>query len=262
MPTTFAHYSFGGEVRKRFSSKLQQLIGENADLFNIGLHGPDILFYYKALKKNPVKAQGSEIHKREFTSFLENARSILREKGEKAQEIAYLSGFICHYMLDSQCHPYIREREEEGLDHAEIEAEFDRLLMEEHGLNPLKHKPVGHIKPTLECASVIAKFFHEVDPEEILRALKSMRLNLSMLVAPGGMKRLLVATAFKLSGNYQGMIGLLLKKDPEPGFPEISRELKALYLDAVEETAELIEGFVANLSGGAPLSSRFARNFG
>ncbi|HOL14398.1 MAG TPA: hypothetical protein PLD61_08490, partial [Bacillota bacterium] len=97
---------------------------------------------------------------------------------------------------------------------------------------------------------------------EILRALKSMRLNLSMLVAPGGMKRLLVATAFKLSGNYQGMIGLLLKKDPEPGFPEISRELKALYLDAVEETAELIEGFVANLSGGAPLSSRFARNFG
>ena len=45
---------------------------------------------------------------------------------------AYLYGFLCHYILDSECHPYISEyMEEHDLGHLEIETEFDRYLMEE-----------------------------------------------------------------------------------------------------------------------------------
>lgn len=32
------------------------------DLYDIGLHGPDILFYYKALKSHPVNQQGHTVH--------------------------------------------------------------------------------------------------------------------------------------------------------------------------------------------------------
>ena len=49
MPTTYAHYKFGKEVMSALPRPLQNSIENKRALFDIGLHGPDILFYYKAL---------------------------------------------------------------------------------------------------------------------------------------------------------------------------------------------------------------------
>lgn len=47
---------------------------------------------------------------------------------------AYLYGYLCHFMLDSECHPYIDlYMEEKDLGHLEIETDFDRYLMEKDG---------------------------------------------------------------------------------------------------------------------------------
>ena len=51
MPTTYAHYKFGKEVLSALPRPLQNSIEAHRELFDIGLHGPDILFYYNALKK-------------------------------------------------------------------------------------------------------------------------------------------------------------------------------------------------------------------
>ena len=58
MPTTYAHYKFGGEVVNTLPRLLQRSIENNRELFDLGVHGPDLLFYYKALTKNPVNGQG------------------------------------------------------------------------------------------------------------------------------------------------------------------------------------------------------------
>ena len=47
MPSTYAHYKFGQEIRHKLTRKEKQIIDEFPDNFNIELHGPDILFYYK-----------------------------------------------------------------------------------------------------------------------------------------------------------------------------------------------------------------------
>ena len=52
MPTTYAHYTFGQEVLKNLDGEIKKIIDKNIDLYNIGLHGPDILFYHKPLKSN------------------------------------------------------------------------------------------------------------------------------------------------------------------------------------------------------------------
>ena len=52
MPTTYAHDLFGKEVYKRLPSDMKALIRRHGDLYRIGLHGPDILFYYM-VSKNP-----------------------------------------------------------------------------------------------------------------------------------------------------------------------------------------------------------------
>ena len=52
MPSTYAHYIFGQQIRGRLSGYERKVIDKYPELFNIGLHGPDILFYYRPLCKN------------------------------------------------------------------------------------------------------------------------------------------------------------------------------------------------------------------
>ena len=44
MPTTYAHYKFGKEVISALPRPLQSSIENNRELFDIGVHGPDLLF--------------------------------------------------------------------------------------------------------------------------------------------------------------------------------------------------------------------------
>ena len=45
MPTTYAHDLFGQRVYTFLTPEIKQVIRKNKNLFRIGLHGPDILFY-------------------------------------------------------------------------------------------------------------------------------------------------------------------------------------------------------------------------
>ena len=46
MPSTYAHYRMGQEVIKQVSAPAHDIIMKHKQLYDIGLHGPDILFYY------------------------------------------------------------------------------------------------------------------------------------------------------------------------------------------------------------------------
>lgn len=46
MPSTYAHYRMGQEVIKQVSAPARDIIMKHKQLYDIGLHGPDILFYY------------------------------------------------------------------------------------------------------------------------------------------------------------------------------------------------------------------------
>ena len=70
MPTTYAHDLFGKEVYKRLPSDMKALIRRHGDLYRIGLHGPDILFYYM-VSKNPVTQFGIEMHHEKARAFFE-----------------------------------------------------------------------------------------------------------------------------------------------------------------------------------------------
>lgn len=63
---------------------------------------------------------------------------------------------ICHYALDSECHPYIEKIiHKSGISHNEIEMEFDRMFMVEDKINPIKHLSTRHIHPTFKNAKII-----------------------------------------------------------------------------------------------------------
>lgn len=259
MPTTYAHYTFGRNVLKELNEELRETISKNIELFNIGLHGPDILFYYKPLKSNKINKLGNEIHKLDANIFFEKAKKIILSCDDYDAAMSYIAGFICHYMLDSQCHPYIRQKEN-LISHNEIETEFDREVMLKDNLNPITFKPAQHIAPNIENARCISRFFPDTTPEEILQSLKSMKFYLNLLVAPGYIQRSLLIWVMAISGN-DNKIGLIKKYIPNEKCRDINDELIKLYNEAITPAALLITDYF-NKQINEQINERFNRNFG
>lgn len=139
MPSTYAHRRFGAQAAARLPEELRGIVSRHRALYDIGLHGPDILFYYHALRSNPISARGGAMHDQPGSAFFAAARGPLREAEDQEAALAYLLGFICHFALDSTCHPYVEKyTREQGITHCEIETEFDNQLMREDGLDPLR----------------------------------------------------------------------------------------------------------------------------
>ena len=205
---------------------------------------------------------GHRIHEEPACSFFQRAKIVINCCTAPDAGSAYILGFICHFMLDSQCHPYIRKKiEETKLSHAEIETEFDRLLMVENNLDPLSYKPTGHIIAKIEYAECISWFFEEISEEKILSSLKSMKKYLNFLVSPGKLKRFFIVKALKLTGNYENMAGLLMNYQPNPDCTDTSIGLRKLYSSAIMPTKNLINEFYENIHNPKSLNSRFQRNF-
>ena len=148
MPTTYTHDLFGKKVYRQLPEEIRKVIRENGNLFRIGLHGPDILFY--DLFNQKVCGLGTEMHKIPAASFFLRGMSIVRRTGDE-RLLAYLLGFACHYLLDSSCHPFVDETAEKKiLSHTLLEKEFDRTLMVETNRNPHHYYPSDCIVPRMD----------------------------------------------------------------------------------------------------------------
>jgi len=99
MPTTYTHYRFGHDVMRRLNPRYHQVIESYQELFDAGLHGPDLLFYYHALSGNDVIRLGNQLHRETGRSFFEHAGEIVK-MGTSGAHIAYVFGFLCHFALD------------------------------------------------------------------------------------------------------------------------------------------------------------------
>lgn len=263
MPTTYAHYRFGKEVLDALPRPLRNAVENHRELYDIGLHGPDILFYYKALKKNPVSAQGYGLHGKMADGFFRDALETLKKSEDPAAARAYIYGFICHFALDSECHPYVEKMiHDSGIGHSEIEMEFDRFLLKEDYINPVRYLATGHIHPTLENAAVIAPFFQDLTPELVRKSLRGMVFCHRMLHAPRKAKRRLLFAGMKLAGHYEDKRGMVMSMEPNPACREYCRILKRQYAGAVPLAAGLILQYQKALFEGEPLPERFHRTFG
>lgn len=263
MPSTYAHYRMGQEVRADVGECEKHVIEHALELFNIGLHGPDILFYYKPLKSNPVNRIGYGMHERSGQEFFERAAQVIRAHPGEDAYLAYLYGFLCHFALDTTCHGYIDEKiESSGVSHAEIEVEFDRMLMLTDGYDPVRHHLTGHIVPSLENARIIREFFKGVTAEEVQKALAGMIKNNELLLAPSAAKRILIKLLLALSGNYKEMHGLMVNITPNPKCVDSNEKLYSLYCQAEKTAVRLIEEYGDFMKGAGKRDPIYRYSFG
>lgn len=274
MPATYAHYVFGERAYRRQSGDVRELIDRHRQLYDIGLHGPDILFYYKPLKRNPVSGLGYAMHGQPAKAFFAPAAKLVQENtgaagfgGEKLdglreQQEAYLLGFLCHFALDCTCHGYIENKiHRSKVTHTEIETEFDRRLMVNAGLDPQKFFAAGHIVPSNQNAAVIAPFFPGVGEARVEKALRSLIFYSRLLIPQGSCKRAALHGALRIAGKYEQLGGWIIEKEPRPACADSCLRLEKLMDRALELVLKLTPPYRAVLKGEDALAPEFDRTF-
>jgi len=175
MPAIVAHYQFGRMVLDNLCYPINKLINKHRNMFDIGLQGPDILFFHKPYKKNPVSDIGYKIHDENAEKFLKNAMEY-SFKNEKY--LAYLLGVVCHYSLDKACHPYVNSISLNNIIHQSIESDFEFYLINFFNLNYKRHKYIP--KNNLNF-SLISRAYNKISARQVKKSVLSMRKYVRLL---------------------------------------------------------------------------------
>ena len=159
MPAIYAHRMFGERVVSGLSRARFFEIFQYPEAYALGLHGPDLLFYYRPLYGNDVRRRGEAMHAQSAAPFFTRARHIVRKSDNAAADRAYLYGFACHFCLDSACQPVVDALMRRcSLTHAAVETAFDRTLLLDDGIDPVRADLTGHLRatPAAACSSALA----------------------------------------------------------------------------------------------------------
>ena len=262
MPAFYAHHRFGGKVARKMDGELKQIIREHYTQYAIGLQGPDILFYYRPYTINKVIRMGTGMHAASAYPFFTKALDIVKKYGRHSPEYAYLLGFICHFILDSVCHPFVAVWiEKSGVKHLEIEEEFEKKLLRLDQEHPLAFATARLIPVDDITAMAICPFYDGLTPQIIKRALLDMRIVKGLFTAPGPIKYGLINAAMHLSGQHSTWKGLMNQPTDNPKCVKSNEELLRLFYHSVKPAVSMIESFDESLQNGTELNKRFDRNF-
>lgn len=258
MPAAYSHDVFGRIVLKKAPKELKNLLSEHQQAYRIGLQGPDILFYYRFWQKNGISRLGHLLHEQPAADFFESRRKYLADD-EKA---AYILGFLCHFMLDSACHPYIaRAMEIYGVGHDELETELDRALLLRTGKDPLAYHTMAFLVPDRARAERIAEVIGaSLKGGEVTEALWSMRLLTGITVCGTKGKYALLSGAMDAVG-VRDFKGHLLGPEGNARCGEAVSELEKLLLCAAAEAADVMRSYWEGNGKNADIPARLCRNY-
>lgn len=260
MPANYAHYRFGRDILDRLPELEFLHSGHCRQAFLTGLHGPDLLFFHKPLKRDAICQLGYAMHQRPARAFFEHGVQYVQKTADPLA-LAYLLGFVCHFTLDSACHGYIGEYEaQKGVSHARIEAELDRFYMLRYGENPACCNSAAHILPSRTLAKAIAPLF-EIPVEDTLLSMRSIRFYSGLLTARNPAKRALLYTVTSIPALKRYVGDMIIASEPDPRCKEAVKWLAAQTKASMETACRLIDAFMHSVQTGARLPGAFDRNY-
>ncbi len=261
MPTTYTHHRFGGECIGTLGKEPAAAVVARRPLFDTGVHGPDLLFYYRAPLPTSVAKRGSALHRESARSFFEHARLVWNTRSDKEGMLAYLLGFLAHFALDSACHGFINsECARLGATHNRLEAVWDARLMLRDGRRPSQVYRGEALKPDAANAAVIAPFYGLSDAEA-LSAMRGQARVMRLLRSPRGVKKRLLRGAIRAAHLPGGFDDLFIDDSIPPALSPALDRLDALYSGALAEYPDMARQLYGFLQGNGELPARFDRDF-
>ena len=261
MPTTYAHWRFGDKCIRMLPDDLQNIILNNRAIFDYGVHGPDIFFYYNCLKHNEVNCYGSAMHDIPYKDTLAQIKENFKKTENKDMALSYLLGFTCHFTLDSYCHGFIEKVDETmPYSHGKIESQFDRYLLIKDGFNPVTKSVTDMFHPDKKMAKVISGLFNKFDEDIIYKTLKDQKLYLNLLKDNSDIKRFFLTTAMDIA-KVPSFKDLLITKENVEELKPINIRLNKYFDMALKHYPVLADSLIGYLSDKNELNTYFKHNF-
>lgn len=260
MPTVYAHWYFGDKCLQQMPENLLNIIHENRDYYNLGVHGPDIFFYNLFDKK--CTSYGSNIHFTPARLFFEKALYTYHRTNEKDKDklFAYILGFLTHFVLDSTCHSYIyRKQEVSNISHNLIETCFEKYLMQKDGRQFNLVDRSEFLKPSFKKANVISKLFN-VSFLTVYTTIKMQRIiirNLNCISKKRHDVLFSILTKYELY-DYRD---LLLPLDEVADCMDSNIRLDKLFNVAYKRFKDILESFLKAEKGNGHLADYFKHDF-
>lgn len=258
MPSSYAHYRFGIRALEKMDPAVRRTVGQFRNVYDTGLHGPDLFFYYNPLFHTSTGALGEKFHAQTGESFFTASARRLRLNPSEVGKV-YLYGVLAHYCLDSALHPLVEATAREGkIGHVELETEFDRFLLTRDGkIPPHVQDFSGHMHLSRgECVTV-STFYPGSSPSAIRRSVGNMA-KITRLLASRNRKttEFLVGIAGKEAGQ------MLMPRTPNRNCDYLDEPLLELYDQTLERYPVMEAQLTALISSGTPLGEEFSPTFG
>ena len=259
MPSIYAHYRFGAQLIPKLPPKVQRTIGRFRQLYDMGLHGPDIFEYQGTLLPGSGKLS-SKFHVQTGKVFFERAcRNIRLRPSEGA--MAYLYGLLAHYALDSLSSGYIaRMADQEKLSVDVITTEFDRHLLLSDGKKPPHLQDLsGHMKLTPGECETVAVFYPRVSAGAVGKSVEHMASVTHLLALPQGSRRQWLDKGVRVL--MPKVSGRVMPVRPNHACAALNPSLQRLYDMAADRYPLLLEQIHGHLRRNAPLGTDFSVPF-
>lgn len=255
MPASYAHYRFGREVLKAMPEEARQCVHRFRRMYDVGLYGPDIFFFYNPLMKNPAWEINRSYHAKTGQALFPAACAQARSEAARA----YLYGLLAHYCLDAACHPFVQQKADSGeAGHALLEAEFDRYLMALDKIpQPHLYDQSPRMKLTRGECMTVAGFYPPAQGGMVSLSVKNMARMYKFLSGTGRDRGERLFKRFKTS-----FCAFLIPKEPIGEYARMDSELLARFNRAVRQYPALLAQLQAHTKTGEPLGEAFAPDFG
>lgn len=264
MPCIYTHESFGRQVAKQLPDELQNIIHKYQKEFRAGLQGPDFLFFYYPMLKLRTNQLGYWQHNHSASSYLNRLMPILRREGTDSGVYAYTLGFICHFMLDSECHSFVIPLSKKpGYNHLAIENEFDRYLMKKDGLKPIYHPVWKMIHNNADVVKAIQSAYEpfNLSKSHIREALYGMRFYKWLFTCGNTPRRFFIRLFMRLSMFYDELEGHMLDLKPKKYAPRTNQSLMTIFNKTIPATIDILQDFHRSVTEDTPLNKRFDCTF-
>lgn len=171
MPSIVTHHLFAKDVYKNLQKNIQKKI--DIDYLLLFSQSFDNFFYYKFLtpwKGIDIRNFGEEAQKKKTKLYFKNILEEIETKHlENHKDImGYLYGSICHYILDSTCHPFIfyytgisKYKKYRGL-HEKMEVNIDAQMFKKKTNKELYKEKATYLLPLLTFKKELKNLLNEV----------------------------------------------------------------------------------------------------
>lgn len=259
MPATYAHWTFGKDCYNSLPNNLKEIVNENRSLFDLGVHGPDILFY--DLLNKEVCNYGYGMHAKPASDFFTPMRDIFeKHKEDRNAMLAYVIGFVSHFSFDTCAHGYVeRKIEESHVSHNRIETEFEKYLMINDGKDIAKENRANSLKPTKFSSKIISYFF-PFDEKTIYKTTRLQKFVVGALTTKNELNhKMLVKTLERFKAN--NYIDLIADKKEYPICDDSNLRMNKYREIALPIFEKLSQNLINYIDGKEELNKFFKHTF-